>query len=366
MDLLEGGAKGRANREVPGIATRLKSDVGSCGTRQLEVCIIDRLRSLILMKLCSQLFLESFAMQQNEISSLSCGLAQLQATSSQVVVTTETILANERTRRMKLQHEVERASSSIANPLYRMGFQQLAGQASERASYDTQHLESHDAVKVKGVVTTGSKILSRKASDKRVWMGSEYTAGSSFFGSYAVKTDTWAQSSSRGKEIEELEEDDFERKTTIKIHPADWLIRLGLNIALRLAVGHTSCGWQQTLETYRVVPFSAPIFEACREGELTVVQELFARGKASLWDRNPNGEGPLYVSIQELSENLRLMSKSIPSSHLGTLVPKFAGSSLTKEPPLVILANLLGSNYIISSDRLALGQKTTLIVQSRQ
>lgn len=63
--------------------------------------------------------------------------------------------------------------------------------------------------------------------------------------------------------------------------------------------GATPCGFtsiEQCLRYYPVVPETAEIFEACKQGNISWVQSLLDRNVASPFDTDPNGWTPLHVS----------------------------------------------------------------------
>lgn len=78
------------------------------------------------------------------------------------------------------------------------------------------------------------------------------------------------------------------------IHPPEFLNRLGVSYGIDLHVRSTGA-WQVSLNVFRAVPKSAPIFEYCRKGDISAVRCLLANGYASPWDRDPSGMTPLHV-----------------------------------------------------------------------
>lgn len=100
-------------------------------------------------------------------------------------------------------------------------------------------------------------------------------------------------------ELEEhlIEEECIEQETSFRLHPAQWLLHLGLNCGLSLISSNSMKGWKCTLETYRAVPDNSEIFQCCRYGNLDRVKILLSTGKASFRDTDALGWTPLHVSI---------------------------------------------------------------------
>ena len=57
----------------------------------------------------------------------------------------------------------------------------------------------------------------------------------------------------------------------------------------------SSVGWDVSLRIYNVVPWDHPLFEACRNADLPLVQQLLVSGQGSLYDVDEWGRGPLHV-----------------------------------------------------------------------
>ena len=90
-------------------------------------------------------------------------------------------------------------------------------------------------------------------------------------------------------------DDQYEFETSFTLHPAQWLLRCGVNLGVRVAVARSTQGWKQKLETYRAVPDDSLIFDYCIEGNLDGVRSLFSSGRASPYDTGSGGLTPLHV-----------------------------------------------------------------------
>lgn len=49
----------------------------------------------------------------------------------------------------------------------------------------------------------------------------------------------------------------------------------------------------------RILDFSHPFFEACRFNDVVVIREMLRNGEGRPTDEDPNGFGPLWVSIAQ-------------------------------------------------------------------
>lgn len=81
--------------------------------------------------------------------------------------------------------------------------------------------------------------------------------------------------------------------------PAAWLIWLGMQSSLDILISKFTRGWKNNLSsrTFRAVSNDASIFQLCHDGNTDEIRTLFAKGEASVMDRESNGMTPLHVSI---------------------------------------------------------------------
>lgn len=86
-------------------------------------------------------------------------------------------------------------------------------------------------------------------------------------------------------------------ETSFILHPAEWLVWLGMKTGLSGTISKSTQGWKNTLRAFYVIPDNSLIFEFCRSGNIDGIRSLLARGDASVWDKNSIGETPLHVSL---------------------------------------------------------------------
>ena len=120
-----------------------------------------------------------------------------------------------------------------------------------------------------------------------------------FLGTIRAKSTTYLQTSRQtGDLVPHHEQDQYESKTSYIIHPASWLINLGINYGLHLGFLSSSAqGWKSTLKTFCPVPDDALIFVFCRQGNVPAVRDLLSGGYASIRDTDSWGYTPLHVSF---------------------------------------------------------------------
>ena len=120
-----------------------------------------------------------------------------------------------------------------------------------------------------------------------------------FLGTIRATSTTYLQTSRpTGDLVPHHEQDQYESRTSYIIHPASWLINLGINYGLHLGFLSSSAqGWKSTLKTFCPVPDDALIFEFCRQGNVPAVRDLLSRGYASVRDTDCGGNTPLHVSL---------------------------------------------------------------------
>ena len=83
---------------------------------------------------------------------------------------------------------------------------------------------------------------------------------------------------------------------SVIMRPAPWLVNRGFHYnPCIIAVG--SLFWDLKLEINRAVPDDSSVFEFCRQGNISSLKTLLARGQASTKDVDSQGRTPIYVSI---------------------------------------------------------------------
>jgi hypothetical protein len=101
----------------------------------------------------------------------------------------------------------------------------------------------------------------------------------------------------------------FQKSNIILQFPVRFLSRR-FELRFRRSYG----GWDHSLRAYRMVPFDAPVFDFCLNGEVEKVQVLFDAELASPFDSDPDGNTPLHVRtliIQLLNLSLTVLLDSM-------------------------------------------------------
>lgn len=83
-------------------------------------------------------------------------------------------------------------------------------------------------------------------------------------------------------------------------YPSAIFRKLGISQGVWVHTKATA-GWQYTIQPFNLVSEDSPIFEFCRKGDVAGIQTLLKLGQASVWDRDPRGRTPLWVSFIYLS-----------------------------------------------------------------
>jgi hypothetical protein len=87
----------------------------------------------------------------------------------------------------------------------------------------------------------------------------------------------------------------YKTTTSFIFHPASWLIGIGLRTGIEATAINSQTGWEYSISPVRAVKDDAPIFQFCKLGNITAVQELLKR-HASVMDVDSKGWRPLHVS----------------------------------------------------------------------
>lgn len=86
--------------------------------------------------------------------------------------------------------------------------------------------------------------------------------------------------------------------TSISVSFPSWIHARRYQLCLTKSVQ----GWDQSLRSYRVVSFDAPVFQYCKGGNVAGLQVLFETGQASPFEADPEGRTPLHVRFIFLFE----------------------------------------------------------------
>ena len=100
-----------------------------------------------------------------------------------------------------------------------------------------------------------------------------------------------------GDEAFDDENYQYEHESTVRILPAQWLLKLGFNYAYTFSTNDSSIkGWQFCVKPINLVPDDASIFRFCKEGNIEGVRNLISKGLASVRDVDARGQLALHVS----------------------------------------------------------------------
>ena len=232
----------------------------------------------------------------HQLLSLTTQFTQLQLNSAPLILETRASQADLESHVGALQSQVSNITSTIPNPVLSVGLAHGIGRALEQ----TRHDPSPRVLEVDTIPEDVTNDCQRDLDSQHSCSHDVITHWSdnvvhSLFGTFIILSKVSRVGRSLKKDPEELGADDFIRSTSIRIHPARWLMQLGLGFGIELAFQDGAQGCKHTLNSFRAVPDDAAIFSACSKGDINGVRHLLETGKASVWDVDANGWTPLHV-----------------------------------------------------------------------
>ena len=82
-----------------------------------------------------------------------------------------------------------------------------------------------------------------------------------------------------------------EQRTEVFFHPSPWLLRRGYTLLSEHSYGY----WQHTFHSYNVIPWDHPVFDACKAGNIELVQQMCSKGQVTPFDMSPSRRSLLHV-----------------------------------------------------------------------
>ena len=225
-----------------------------------------------------------FTRLSHQLSMLAAHAAQPQRPTISIHENTSTQLDNK--PQPPTNFQLSHTSSGEYNPILHVGL----GQGRKNALREESHQHARD---YQTESAPGSTVYSH-GSSSRV---------RNLFGTFSISSGARQTVGSLRKNPDRVEDKDMVHTTSIRIHPAQWLVRLGIYYGLNFAFEHNAHVWKHTLTTFRPVPNDASIFSACRVGDVPFVGRLLANGQASVWDCDDTGWTPLHVRLYLHSKN---------------------------------------------------------------
>ena len=222
---------------------------------------------------------------------------------SVTTVSTSSSLPNEHTD--TLHAETSRICRSISNPIQRVDFelgsegaiQDLASSLSTGQSTTPRLLTN--AQTDHSTYSRPAEIIrrSRQPTFTKDTLTMRASVKQTFFGTITTTTTTRVL---RSRIVDDDTSDDkeyqYEHESSVRLLPAQWLLKLGFNYAYNFSTQDSTQGWQWSLRPIILVPDNAPIFEFCRQGNIEKVRDLISRQVASVRDVDSWSETALHVS----------------------------------------------------------------------
>lgn len=233
--------------------------------------------------------------------------------SSEPVSTFSRVSSDSQDHTKALEIEISRIANTIPNPVCRSLFELGINNALQeilglgrlgRVSFDKE-MEPTDVHILQREQENNGTTTNYTASKQPFWIARNVRRNDfvlkNFVGTFYVRSRTNVLEYSHAVDrVKDGNDYKYEHVTSFCACPAPWLVKLGVNYGLKLDF-HSSAiwGWKYTLDTFCQVPDTAMIFDFCKEGNISGVQTLLSRGRASVRDTDSWGRTPLYVSGSE-------------------------------------------------------------------
>ena len=207
-----------------------------------------------------------------------------------------------------MRAEVQRMASEIRNPVYRSGFEHCMNYSLRQlpSSIPTREFDCSPIDKPNEMPggMRKSEMSPFRHSKRRELLSSYQTIHENPFGKVVFWSTTFLKrANDDAAEAIWADEQLYEHNVTFRIEPSWWLLKMGFNHGLRVAVSQaTNWSLNITLNPFRLVPDDALIFDLCDTGDIDGVRRLLIQGEASARDTDSFGRTPLFVSIRRLEK----------------------------------------------------------------
>lgn len=214
-----------------------------------------------------------------------------------------------------LQTEISRVASAMPNPVYRSLFELGMNEALQETLgrlgclSSEKEIDPADLHVLQQEHNRKSPIVDYTSSKQPFWITRNVKKNDfvvkNFIGTFCIRSKTnLLQSSFPVDRLNDGTNFEYEHVTSFCASPAPWLVKIGVNYGFKFNFRNSAIwGWKHVFNTFRQVPDDAMIFEFCKEGNLSGVQILLSRGRASVRDTDSRGRTPLFVSGLERSSS---------------------------------------------------------------
>ncbi len=205
-----------------------------------------------------------------------------------------------------LRGEASRICRLIQNPVQRVGFelgsdiavQDLADNPSRDQTRTSWPLAKTKIGRFASSHPDETSPRSKHQRRTNCTLSTGYSIKQTLFGAITTTTTTRVLNSN-SVDDESLDDEDYqyEHESTVRILPAQWLLKLGFNYAYTFSTNDSlTKGWQFCVKPISLVPDDASIFRFCRQGNIKGVRDLISKDLASVRDVNSDGWTALHVS----------------------------------------------------------------------
>lgn len=228
-----------------------------------------------------------------------------------------------------LHNEIHQVSRTMSNPAFRATYEAGFEEALSKLASFIQHQDRAQILSGSDIQLSTQKKKDPRGDDEEKRLGgiadpkkiteeTQMSITRTIIGSFQVHS-----RKSRLEQPDWKTSAEYEYQTSLRYHPAPWLLRWGIiSSGLSLITSSSTQGWKNVIRTFRAVPDSAPIFEFCKTGNLAAARTLLASGQASVLDTNSLGWTPLHVSQSSTRPTIQYSSRQ--GLTLGSLRPTHA------------------------------------------
>ncbi|KAI1108434.1 hypothetical protein F5Y14DRAFT_436227 [Nemania sp. NC0429] len=259
-----------------------------------------------------------YSFQEQMMSAIANGFSDLKLeTQSRTVTTTVESNSEVKDHIEDLQTEIRQITRTMSNPIYRSAYEAGFNSALEKLAKFlplNDHAQSRLITPPLQIKSNPEPVLppvqpadleSGREGDtdqRRVVTGTQMSVARTPIGVFQVhfRKSRVVQASSRIDSLSSMLEGFDEYQTSLRYHPAQWLMNWSLiTSGVDVLLSNSVRGWKNTLRTFRAVPDNSPIFELCRTANIDAVRTLLASGHASPMDTNSLGWTPLHFAAYE-------------------------------------------------------------------
>lgn len=213
---------------------------------------------------------------------------------TQTVTTLSKISGDLDNHKLEILAAVHQMMPDGSNPVYRHAVESGLKRAFKQISTVTMSEVDAQPMPLTQRSTTKLRHVSKRT---RIYDRYQSSTTSTIFGTFYISSQTYALIPEGSDEDDDNVQ--YEHFTAIRVHPSQWLIKMGFQYYINAMITQTSQEWRLlSLKSYPV-PDDAIIFSLCNTGDIEAVKKLFSARVATPWDTDSRGWTPLHVSFNK-------------------------------------------------------------------